>query len=252
VSHLLALWAWHQSPAPCGRRPRLCCLLQKKNEDVCAKAARVPQLVQHGMRYSGRLALTLVLQTLAGSTLAWRAPSVCHTPVRSAGAASGFQFLPSPATEHFATARVQLLASPRSLRYGPRLGVFHKHLARINGRSMLFASSGADDPALLNTTVMRVVEERDAVIPAPDFRLSLSVLAIGIQLLNMQWATLGTLFALLGSFLALQTTRLRFRFTSSALDVLRVKGLAYTGSEEADPNVDVEPGMPDADAAGPR
>jgi len=30
VSHLLALWAWHQSPAPCGRRPRLCCLLQKK------------------------------------------------------------------------------------------------------------------------------------------------------------------------------------------------------------------------------
>ena len=48
---------------------------------------------------------------------------------------------------------------------------------------------------------------------------------------TLNWSTLGIFISVVGGFLTMQTARLRFRFTSSAIDVLRVRGLSDTGSE---------------------
>jgi len=82
----------------------------------------------------------------------------------------------------------------------------------------------------MQTVVMK--KEETGVVLAPDFRLALSVLAVGLQLWwTLNWSTLGIFISVVGGFLTMQTARLRFRFTSSAIDVLRVRGLSDTGSE---------------------
>ena len=103
------------------------------------------------------------------------------------------------------------------------------------------ADDGEERP--LQTVVMP--KEETGVVLAPDFRLALSVLMVGMQLWwALNWPTLGIFISVVGGFLTMQTARLRFRFTSSAIDVLRVRGLSDTGTESGK-IVDVE-----ADVAG--
>ena len=94
------------------------------------------------------------------------------------------------------------------------------------------ASSDETDLEPMPTVVLGAEDSmQPGVVLLPDFRLALTVLAVGLQLWKaLNWATLGIFLTFIGGFLTLQTVRLRFRFTSSALDVLRVKGLSDTGA----------------------
>ena len=122
---------------------------------------------------------------------------------------------------------------PRSARSDGLLSV---GLKSSSSNQFETADEGEDMP--LQTVVMP--KEETGVVLAPDFRLALSVLMVGIQLWwALNWPTLGIFISVVGGFLTMQTARLRFRFTSSAIDVLRVRGLSDTGSESGK-TVDVE------------
>lgn len=90
------------------------------------------------------------------------------------------------------------------------------------------------EPDTLKTVVMKKEDIGDpGTVLAPDFRLALSVLAVGLQLWKvLNWTTLGIVVTFIGGFLTMQTARLRFRFTSSTIDVLRVQGLSDRGDED--------------------
>ncbi len=127
-------------------------------------------------------------------------------------------------------------AQMEEAKWGLRKGIKQ---ARNAGGGKLWvgmASSGNSDdlPETLKTVVVKKMGEGgSSIVLEPDFRLALSVLAIGLQLWKvLEWTTLGIFITIIGGFLTMQTARLRFRFTSSTLDVLRVHGLSDSGNDD--------------------
>lgn len=98
------------------------------------------------------------------------------------------------------------------------------HVLQLYGREMLLARPRHSQNLLLasgdggrETRDRRVGEVRMAAgakrVLTPDFRLSFSVLSFGMYLWRVaQFSMLGFLVTVLGGFLVLQTSRLRFRF----------------------------------------
>jgi hypothetical protein len=130
-------------------------------------------------------------------------------------------------------------------KWGQHSGAARSCLGEKRGAhsAVLLKSSASDDsmPDTMKTVVIKKEGERGIVL-VPDFRLGLSVLAVGLQLWwTLHWSTLGVFISIIGGFLCMQTARLRFRFTASTLDVLRVQGLSDSGDEEiADTGVEAE------------
>ena len=109
-------------------------------------------------------------------------------------------------------------------------------------RSVVKASDSDGAETMMKTVVIKKeAASGPGVVLAPDFRLALSVLAVGLQVWRvLEWTTCGIFLSLIGGFLTLQTARLRFRFTGSTVDVLRVQGLSDTGQDDAQsPDTDI-------------
>ena len=134
----------------------------------------------------------------------------------------------------FASSRVAVGSALEECKWGrPAYAVKHR------SAPLKASKQGETTPDTLKPVVMKK-DETPSVVLAPDFRLGLSVLAVGLQLWKvLNWTTLGIIVSVIGGFLTLQTARLRFRFTNTALDVLRVKGLSDTGDDDA-PTVEAE------------
>ena len=138
----------------------------------------------------------------------------------------------------------------KASKWGRQPDVRRTRSARADGGSSVVLRSSnqvetadGEEDQPLQTVVMK--KEEEGVVLAPDFRLALSVLAVGLQLWwTLNWSTLGIIISVVGGFLTMQTARLRFRFTSSAIDVLRVQGLSDAGSRSE------EPGALASDAGG--
>jgi len=77
----------------------------------------------------------------------------------------------------------------------------------------------------------------DTVVPAPDYRLGASVLALGGTLAAAHAAVPASLLTVLGGFLCLQTSRVRFVFGPDALEVvldIKKEGGALPSASDAD------------------
>lgn len=124
-------------------------------------------------------------------------------------------------------------------KWGRRTNVLRGRSTDVaRGWGRLLATGPDSEGAAPETMKTVVIQKEDAsepgVVLAPDFRLALSVLAVGLQLWRvLEWTTCGIFLTFIGGFLTLQTARLRFRFTGSTIDVLRVQGLSDTGQEDA-------------------
>jgi hypothetical protein len=156
-------------------------------------------------------------------------PRIISHPRIPAGLVTG---IPNVSLLHAIRAGAQM----EEAKWGRRKGIKQ---ARNAGGGKLWvgmASSGNSDdlPETLKTVVVKKMGEGgSSIVLEPDFRLALSVLAIGLQLWKvLEWTTLGIFITIIGGFLTMQTARLRFRFTSSTIDVLRVHGLSDSGNDD--------------------
>mmetsp|Transcript_56157 Transcript_56157/g.132316 ORF Transcript_56157/g.132316 Transcript_56157/m.132316 type:complete len:324 (-) Transcript_56157:373-1344(-) len=124
------------------------------------------------------------------------------------------------------------LGSPRNAA-SPLLlggGIDHRSKLRAQERGyMLGLKMSSTDT--LTTTESKGAENSKMTVITPDFRLSLSVVCLGLYLLKSQVTGFGMLFSFVGAFLVLQTIRLRFRFSENSLDVLRVDELSDDGKQ---------------------
>ena len=104
----------------------------------------------------------------------------------------------------------------------PRFEVGGIHLQRVP-RSPARASKFDESSTERSESKRNYVNRSAAVTLVPDFRVALSVLAIFFLCPRLPFRML---FLLVGVVLALQTARLRFRFSAEYFDVIRVKGLS--------------------------